>query len=340
MRLRPLALLLFALLSCPAQAASPPPNVLATIKPIHSLVAAVMDGVAAPHLLVGGANSLHTYVLRPSDARAIARADIVFWVGPDLETFLQAPLRNLARGARIVALEHAPGMRLLAARPGGLWTAPLHTAKAGDINPHVWLDPANAIAMTRAIAATLSAADPAHAARYAANASARDRADRGTGQTNRAGARADPQAPLSRLPRCLSLFRSALRAARHRRRDGRAGPAGGAAPHRGAARRDRAGKAVCIFREPQFPPALIRTLAAGTGCGIGVLDPLGADLKPGPALYPALMRGMADALHHLSRRADEFALKRPRLPRRPGLWSGRDLIRTGLGSFNLQPRTK
>ncbi len=127
MRHRLLALFVFVLLSAPAHAAAP--DVLATIKPVHSLVAAVMDGIGTPHLLIKAAASQHTYVLKPSDARKIADARIVFWVGPDLETFLTTPLSNLAPGADIVALEHAPGVHLLEARPGGLWHVPLHRSQ-------------------------------------------------------------------------------------------------------------------------------------------------------------------------------------------------------------------
>ena len=52
-----------------------------------------------------------------------------------------------------------------------------------------------------------------------------------------------------------------------------------------------AGRVACIFREPQFPPKLIETLEEGAPVRIGVLDPLGADLQPGPQLYPELLRG-------------------------------------------------
>ncbi len=110
MRQFPLAVILCSLLAAalPARAAAPP-AVLATIKPVHSLVAAVMAGVGAPGLLIGGASSGHSYVLKPSDARKIAAARIVFWIGPDMETYLQSPLANLAPNATRIALEQAAG---------------------------------------------------------------------------------------------------------------------------------------------------------------------------------------------------------------------------------------
>jgi zinc transport system substrate-binding protein len=294
MRTTLLALVTFVLLTAPAKAAVP--DVLASIKPVHSLVAAVMKNVGTPDLLIGGAASEHSYVLKPSDAEKVANAKVVFWIGPHLETFLKSPLANLAPDAQVVALEHVPGLTLIAARPGGLWGARQSRATNADINPHIWLNPANAVAMVRAIAATLEKTDPPHATLYAANAREeisrlqdldrriatelapiRDRPyivfhdayayfDARYGLSPIAAVTVEPDRPVS--PRRIAELRAAI----------------------------EAGKARCIFREPQFPPALIETLAAGTQIRIGVLDPLGAELPAGPNLYPQLLRRMAGSL--------------------------------------------
>ena len=88
---RPL-IALAALLFSAAPALADVPRVVATIKPIHSLVAAVMGDLGSPTLIVKGAASAHTYSLRPSDAGAIEAADIVFWTGHDMEVFLEDSL--------------------------------------------------------------------------------------------------------------------------------------------------------------------------------------------------------------------------------------------------------
>jgi zinc transport system substrate-binding protein len=278
-------------LALPAAAA---PRVLATIKPIHSLAAAVMRGAGTPELLIGGAFSEHSYALKPSDARKIAASQIVFEVGPDLETYLVAPLPALAPAAKVVALENAPGVRRLAARKGGLWED--DGDDDGPSDPHVWLDPENAIAMTRAIAAVLAKADPAHAALYAANATA-----------SIAGLKALEKQIAARVApvrgRPYLVFHDAYHYFEKRFGLSAAGSVT-VAPDRpvGPGRivalhaRIKAGGIVCIFREPQFSPALIDTLAEGAPVKIGVLDPLGAELTPGPGLYPALLRGIADSL--------------------------------------------
>jgi zinc transport system substrate-binding protein len=284
-----LALLLWTV---PAAAA---PNVLATIKPVHSLVAAVMQGVGTPELLIGGALSEHSYALKPSDARKIEDAAAIFEIGPDLETYLTAPLATLGGHSRVVALERAPGVHLLPARRGGLWQdADEHDH--GPTDPHLWLDPQNAIAMTAAIAATLVKLDPAHAAAYRAN-----------GAREIAALKAlDKELAAKLLPvrgRPYLVFHDAYHYFETRYGLNAAGavtvaPDRPVGPRRIEALRGAVlrGRVACIFREPQFPPKLIETLDEDTGVRIGVLDPLGADLEPGPALYPELLRALAQSL--------------------------------------------
>lgn len=97
------------------------PSVVASIKPIHSLLAGVMGGTGRPILLVPGGASPHTFSLRPSDARALEDADIVVWVGEDLESFLVQPLDALASDAYILELSRAEGIMLHGFREGGAW---------------------------------------------------------------------------------------------------------------------------------------------------------------------------------------------------------------------------
>ena len=96
--------------------AAEPPVVVASIKPVHDLATAVMTGIARPHLLLPPGTSPHTYALQPSAARALARADLILWIGPGLEGFLAKPIRTLGRKARSLALVEAEGMILLPAR--------------------------------------------------------------------------------------------------------------------------------------------------------------------------------------------------------------------------------
>jgi zinc transport system substrate-binding protein len=103
--------------------------VVASIKPVHSLVASVMQGIGEPVLLVKGTGSEHSYSLRPSEARALDQAELVFWIGETMETFLIRPLGALAGDAQVIELWRVPGLTLLPTREGGMWQAHQHGDK-------------------------------------------------------------------------------------------------------------------------------------------------------------------------------------------------------------------
>jgi zinc transport system substrate-binding protein len=289
MRRHVFALLVLMLAAMPATAA---PKVLVTIKPVHALVAGVMAGVGQPQLLISGALSAHSYELKPSDARKLRAADIVFEIGPDMESYLVTPLKTLGR--KVVVLEQASGVRRLPARHGGLWGEDQHGH--GPSDPHIWLDPQNAIAMTWAIAGSLARLDPAQARAYRGNAARQvamlQALDREL---------AAKLAPLKGRP--YLVFHDAYHYLEARYGLASMG-AVTVAPDRPVGARRVAelrqavmkGRAVCLFREPQFPPKLIATLDENTRARVGVLDPLGAELEPGPGLYPKLMRDLAQSL--------------------------------------------
>ncbi|XHC00468.1 zinc ABC transporter substrate-binding protein ZnuA [Nitratireductor sp. ac15] len=109
--------------------------VVASIKPVHSLLAGVMEGVGDPQLILQGAGSPHTYSMRPSQARMLAGADVVFWVGPNMEVFLAKPLETLASGAKLVTLSESEGITLLDMREGGAFEAHTH-GDEGDHEDH------------------------------------------------------------------------------------------------------------------------------------------------------------------------------------------------------------
>jgi len=101
-------------------------NVVASIKPVHSLVAAVMDGVETPGLIVEGAGSPHTYALKPSQAEMLEKADLVFWIGHEIEAFLGKPLETIAANATSVELIESHGLIKLGFREGGAFESHAH----------------------------------------------------------------------------------------------------------------------------------------------------------------------------------------------------------------------
>lgn len=275
-------------------------DIVVSLKPLHSLVLAVLGDDGEATLLIDG--SPHVSALRPSQAAALAAARLVFYVGGGLETFL--PVETAARQ---VALSETDGLRLLPPserhaeheKHADEQQQTAHeneqNGKAADL--HIWLDIDNAKILAARIAEELSAVYPQNRAVYAANAAALSRRldalddelrqtlaaaagvpyvvfhdayryfERRYGMRAAAVISARPGAPLS-VRRLQNIFRKI----------------------------DETG-AVCVFREPQFSPRRAAAVADNSGARIGLLDPLGADIPPSKELYFQLMRNLARDLN-------------------------------------------
>lgn len=290
------------MLWCGTALAADPPHVVASIKPIHSLVAAIMNGVGTPDLIVDGAASPHTYSLKPSNARSLEAAQVVFWVGPGMEAFLDKPLSALGGNATIAELDKAPGIERLKLREGGAFEADddgddqLPDGSTAAFDSHLWLDPMNAKAMAAEITTTLVAADPANALAYQANRSAlNDRLD-ALDRNIAAAVKPVKSKPFVVFHDAYQYFEK--RYAVHVAGSITVSPE--AIP--GAARiseiHDKVAKlgATCVFAEPQFEPRLVGVVIEGTDAKAGILDPEAATLPAGPDLYFTLMNGIATSL--------------------------------------------
>ena len=266
-----LALALF--LSAIPKAAAEGPNVVASIFPLQSLAAGVMQGVGAPALLLNGGSSPHDFALRPSQARLLQSADLLIWIGESLEYPLTRYAGNMSPGRSF----------------------PLIAGAEAGQNPHLWLDPQQAKRIVLAMVERLREVDPGHAALYASNGATLN-------------ARIDALElelaallhPLGDIPYIVfhdayGPFESrfglnnvgALTTAPERR------------PGAGQIRRMRAiiadTQARCAFREPQFEPNLLAVIAEHSDIRIGELDPIGSDIEPGINGYFLLLRNLARA---------------------------------------------
>jgi len=312
------------------------PRVAADIAPVHSLVARVMDGVGTPDLIVQSGASPHEYSLRPSEAEALQEADLVFWISPDLTPWLADAIETLATDASVTELMETDGTIELEIREGALFEAHergedehegdehadhaekdheehaehAHEEHAdhaeeeagheghdhGAHDAHAWLSPQNAATWLNVIASQLSAADPENAGAYFANAAA-GRAELDTLITD-INAMLEPVrgGQFIVFHDAYQYFESAFDF-----------PASGAisisdasdpSPARIAEIRARIAEEgiECVLAEPQFNAGLVATVLDGTEAKTGILDPLGSDLEPGPALYPQLMRNLASTL--------------------------------------------
>lgn len=302
------------------------PDVAVDIAPVHSLVAQVMGDVGSPHMIVAPGDSPHSHALRPSEARALQDASLVFWISPVLTPWLGDAIANLADDATAVQLLDVPGTTVLAQRSGALFDVHSHASNSsppdddagehhahavadddhGAANgerqaihrpdPHAWLDIANAAVWLRVIATELARQDPEHATTYRDNAAAAATAL----QTLHGDIRALLQ-PLR--DRHFIVFHDAYQYFE----ESVDLPASGAISISDAARpgparlrqiqaRVHDAQVSCVLAEPQFNPDLVATVLENSDARTASLDPLGSHLSPGPDLYPALMRELAQSL--------------------------------------------
>lgn len=322
-----------ALVGAGAAARAEAPSVVASIAPLHGIVAAVMDGRGEPARLVDPHMSPHAYQLRPSDARLLAGADLVVRIGPAFDGFLDDVRERLAPDARVLTVLDLPlPVRLRYGTEPDEGEGPAREAGSGahehdhghdhgGVDPHVWLEPANAVAIAEAVAATLAELDPEQAAQYRANATAFAR--RVERLRRELAARLEPLRGRG--------FAAAHEAFRYFARAFGLDFVGAFAVDpevpAGAARLSRlrrealAGRVACLATEPQFAPRALLRLAEETGLPVVELDPLGAGLPPGPGFYEALLRRDAEALTACLGRRRSLRGGRPRsrrVPRRTG----------------------
>ncbi len=278
-----------------AQPAQAKLNVVATIKPIHSLVASVMQGVGEPHLLVES-GSPHTYALKPSDAAALQSADLVVQVGPAIENFLIEPLKTLAGKAQILTLADTKfRTRHVIHSEEKRHSKNPNRLKPLTIDPHIWLDPQNARGFVIAIATILSSLDPTHKTLYWQNS----------------------KKMIARLDRLTAKIQSDLIPIRERpylsfhdafiyfERRFNLHYAGAIAIHpsqqpgarhlRDLRQRLKAEHITCVFSEPQFRSKLVDLVIEGASVRTASLDSIGADIEKGPELYFSLLKNIAQA---------------------------------------------
>ena len=290
------------------------PKVVTSIKPLHSLISYVMDGVGSPNLLVDGSSSPHTFQLKPSHATMLQEADVVFWIGEDLESFLETPLDSIAANARKITLMDSDQIELLKFREKNVFEDHHdehdehneheghddhdeheghddHGHHHGEFDIHFWLDPEIAKSIVKIASLELSEVDPANQATYQTNASnAVIELDKLINDT-RTKINSDAKYIVFHdayqyfeqrfgieVIGALTVNPEVLPGAKQ------------LAEIREVIEHE---KVNCLFSEPQFNPSIANTIAQDTGIKAAVLDPLGAELEPGKELYFQLIGDMA-----------------------------------------------
>lgn len=278
------------------------PQVAVDIAPVHSLVARVMSGVGTPDLIVQLGASPHEYSLRPSEAKALQEADVVFWMSSGLTPWLTDTIETLASNATVTELLETDGTIELEFRENALFEAHDHDDEDHDDHghgahdPHAWLSPKNAMTWLNVIAGQLSAADPENAGTYFANAAA---------------GRSEIEALIGEVNATLEPVRGEQFIVFHDAyqyfevdfnfpASGAISLSDASEPSPARIKEIQARVADegidCVLAEPQFNPGLVATVLEGTQAHTGTIDPLGSDLELGVDFYPKLIRNLATSL--------------------------------------------
>src|SRR6056300_654375 len=287
-------------------------KVVTSIKPIHSLASYLMDGIGKPELIVDGYASPHGFSMKPSHAKMLQNADLIFWVGEDLENFLEKPLKSIAKKAEKIELIEIKGLNVLKFRERNIFDEHDHDHDDhgkkeehddhddhdeheghahGEFDPHIWLDTMNAKAMLNEMAEHLIENDPKNESKYKSNL------DKALKDIDKLTIEV-----MTELNNSVSsiVFHDAYQYFEKRFNVNVLGAftvntdvmpgAEQLAEIREIIEHD---KVACVFSEPQFNPDIINAVAKDMKIKTGVLDPLGTTLDSGKDLYFKLIRNMS-----------------------------------------------
>jgi zinc transport system substrate-binding protein len=294
-------------------------RVATDIPPVHSLVAQVMGDLGTVDLVMRPGASPHSYAMRPSEAAALAGADVVFWIGEPLTPWLGKSLSTLATDARVVELLDVAGTTTLAFREGVTFEHDEHDdeevgAHNDDdhdsddheeeehhdhhegVDPHAWLDPENGKIWLDAIAAELGQLDPVNAAQYRQNAM--------TAKAELEGLIAGIHARLEPHSEArFVVFHDAYHYFENRFGVSALGAISlGDASDPSPSRIVQIRQAVvdanvsCVFAEPQFNTDLITAVTEGTQARTALIDPLGVGIETGAAHYKKTLSQITDSM--------------------------------------------
>ena len=305
-------------------------KVVASIKPIHSLASYLMDGVKKPDLIVDGYASPHGFAMKPSHAKMLQEADLIFWVGEDIESFLVKPLGSIAKKAEKIELMEIKGIKKLKFRERNIFDGhddhghkeddhDDHAKKEdghddhdhdkdehkedghddhgdeghahGEFDPHIWLDPMNAKKILKEMAKHLIENDQANESIYKENLKKANKdLDKLVKQV---------KSELNKDFKSI-VFHDAYQYFEKRFKVNVLGAftvntdvLPGAEQLSEIREIIEHEKVTCVFSEPQFNPDIINAVAKDMNINTGVIDPLGATLNPGKDLYFNLIKNMS-----------------------------------------------
>ena len=294
-------------------------SVVTSIKPLHSLTSYIMEGVGEPELIIDGVASPHNFQIKPSHAKMLQNADLVIWIGEDLESFLPTALKSIPKDSVVFELLDQSGLKKLKFREKNIFEGhddhghDEHAKKEddhddhghddhghghGSFDPHIWLDPANAKVIVKKITNQLSKIDKDNASTYKANSKKviKDL----DGLIKEVKNEINKDASFVVFHDAYQYFEKRFGLSVIGALTVNPDVMPGAEQLSEIREVIEHEKAKCIFSEPQFNPNIINSIASDTGVKTGVLDPLGANIDKGKNMYFDLIKDMSNSLKDCS----------------------------------------
>ena len=274
-------------------------EIVVSVKPLHSLVSAISEGSNSVSLLIDGSMSPHNFALKPSHAKLLNNAKIVFYIDNQLESALKKTVRGLPKSISVIQVSKMKQLELLSVREDDNWEEDGHDHHDhghGSYDVHFWLDPNNAIQIVKGITRELSKVYPENINTYKLNAKNIIKEIKKTDLSIKS-----MLAPIQNKP--YIVFHDAYQ---YFEKTYNLKPAGSILldPEISPSvkriikikTKIKNLNATCVFKEPQFRAKIVDTVIEDTNTKVGVLDPLGADIKPGKEMYTNLLRNIANNL--------------------------------------------
>ncbi len=263
------------------------PKVMVSIKPIHSIVAGIMQGIGQPELIVQGDASPYDYVLSDTQKAALTASDIIIWTGEELESFLLEPLAQLDESHTVLALLDNGRLKVLPARK-----------QEGSRDAFLWLDTRNALILVAELSDAISAFDPDNETRYRRNSA---RLLEEIGALDREfeyGYRSVKAGRAFLYHDTLQYFEQAYGTRVMGVITDKPGDIPGVTAFLEARANiyDEEAAVDCVLTEAGLPAENLNILITGSRVKVVELDSLGTRLEAGPALYTTLLRNNFDAI--------------------------------------------
>ena len=276
-------------------------KVVTTIQPLHSLISNVMGNKGKLDLILEGTASPHSFTLKPSHAKMLENADVIFWIDKDLESFLEKPLKSIPKKAKVVHLMDISGLEIHKFREKNIYGGHDdhdkhgHAHAHGEFDVHIWLDPNNAKVIVKEVANQLATLDSKNSDFY--NKNAKKTLNKLDNLINKIDKSINKKASFVTFHDAYQYFekRFGIEALGALTINTDIQPGAKQIEEIQHLVEDKNIK--CIFSEPQFNPKLINMIAKSTGAKTGILDPLGSSYKPGNDLYFNLINDLYENLN-------------------------------------------